>query len=686
MPEKIMKLDHLMMGTDYYPEHWDESLWESDLSRMEQTGIEMIRIAEFAWNKFEPEDGKFTFAFFDTFLELAAKTNIKVIFGTPTATPPAWLTTKYPEVLNTRIDGVKYRHGGRRQYTYNSPVYNRYVQRIVEQLGTHYGKNECIAGWQIDNEVNCEENEFYSESDTVAFRNFLKKKYGSIAALNEAWGTVFWNQTYTDWNEVFVPQVVLNDSMNPHRRLDFIRFISDSARSFVKMQSDILRRYIKPGDFITTNGLFGHLDNHAMTDESLDFLTYDSYPDFAYTSGGVADKNNLRDRIWTSNLAEVRSISPVFGIMEQQSGAGGWTSRMKMPEPRPGQIQLWSFQSIANGADYIGYFRWRTSPISTEIYWHGILDYSGRDNRRLAEVQDMKRRMSALSELAGSRFKASFAVLKDYDNKWDNEIDSWLNEIDDCSQQGIFAASEHTHTPLDYVYLTDKLTLSDLAEYKVVFYPHPAILTQETIDMLEQYVMQGGTLVFGCRTGLKDASGRCVQENLPGLAQKLTGADVTDFTLTACDDEKAQAAWDGSIVDALCFTDIVQTYGSGADIAGTYTNNYYAGKGALIRRKAGKGTCYYYGSTFSEETAAVFLKKLGVAEPYTDLFSLPEEVELLVRENEKYRWFFILNYTKSAQSFTVKQELQDAESGLTVQGVRHLTPYQVVVLKKAREM
>lgn len=685
MTDKILKTDHLMMGTDYYPEHWDESLWKSDLERMEQTGIEQIRIAEFAWNKFEPEDGKFTFVFFDRFLELVAKTNIKVIFGTPSATPPAWLTTKYPEVLNSRIDGVKYRHGGRRHYTYNSPVYNRYVKRIVEQLGAHYGKNKCIAGWQIDNEVNCEENEFYSDSDTIAFREFLKKKYGSLTALNEAWGTVFWNQTYTDWNEVFVPQVVLNDSMNPHRRLDFIRFISDSARSFVKMQSDILRQYIKPGDFITTNGLFGHLNNHAMTGESLDFLTYDSYPDFAYMSDASGNQDNLRDRRWTSFLTEVRSVSSVFGIMEQQSGAGGWTSRMKMPEPRPGQIQLWSFQSIANGADYIGYFRWRTSPIGTEIYWHGILDYSGRDNRRLAEVRDMKRRMAALSDLAGSRFKASFAVLKDYDNRWDDEIDLWLNEIDNCSQQGLFAASEHTHTPFDYVYLTDKLTMSDLTEYKVIFYPHPAILTAETVELLEQYVIQGGTLVFGCRTGLKDSAGRCVQQNLPGTAQKLTGADVIDFTCAAPDDEKALVAWEDTTVDALCFTDILQTCGSDAEIVGTYTNNYYAGKGALICRKAGKGACYYYGSTFSEQTAAVFLKKLGIAEPYTDSLSLPEDVELLVRENEKTRWFFILNYTNREQLFTVKRELRDAESGRTVQGVQHLKPYQVVVLKLSRE-
>ncbi len=683
MSEKVLELDHLIMGTDYYPEHWDESLWPKDLETMEQTGIEWIRIAEFSWNKFEPEDGKFTFDFFDRFIQLVSKTSLKIIFGTPSATPPAWLSEKYPEILNCRIDGVKYRHGGRRHYTYNSPVYNRYVQRIVEQLGAHYGKNKSVIGWQIDNEVNCEENEFYTESDTKSFREFLKEKYGNLDVLNKSWGTVFWNQTYTDWEEICVPQVVLNNSMNPHRRLDFIRFISESARRFVKMQSDILRKYCKPEDFITTNGLFGHLDNHKMTDESLDFLMYDSYPDFAYLAGGepFVDKS-LRDRMWSSFLAEVRSVSPVFGIMEQQSGAGGWTTRMKMPQPHPGQIQLWSFQSIANGADYIGYFRWRTSPIGTEIYWHGILDYSGRDNRRLQEIQNMKRRMEALTDLAGSRFKASFAVLKDYNNIWDNEIDSWLCDIDAVSQMGLFAASEHTHTPLDYVYVSDNFDINALLKYNVIFYPHPAILNKKTVSVLYQYVRQGGTLVFGCRTGLKDIQGKCVQKNLPGMAQKLSGADVVDFTLLSKTDDMALINWDGTVIPAENFIDIIQVCSDDTKIEGIYKNNYYAGQGAITSRREGDGICYYFGSTFSEKASTAFLQKLGIANPYHDLFILSQSVELLVRENETIRWFFILNYTNEAQAIDIKETLKEAESGGEIKGEKILAPYQVLILKQ----
>ena len=173
---KLLNGEEISLGTCYYPEHWKEDLWEEDLTRMLANGIRTIRIAEFAWSKIEPREGEFDYSFFDRFLDLTDRMGMQVIFGTPTATPPAWLTTKYPEVLNARQDGVLYRHGARRHYNYNSPVYQELSRRIVEKAAAHYAGRKSVIGWQIDNELNCELNEFYSESDTLAFREFLKKK------------------------------------------------------------------------------------------------------------------------------------------------------------------------------------------------------------------------------------------------------------------------------------------------------------------------------------------------------------------------------------------------------------------------------------------------------------------------------------------------------------------------------
>ena len=171
----ILNNDRIIMGVDYYPEHWDRDLWADDLARMKKTGIEVIRIAEFAWNIFEPHEGEYDYSFFDEFLNLCERFDMKVIFGTPTATPPAWMSEKYPEILNARIDGVLLRHGARRHYNYNSPVYQEFSSKIVERIASHYAPNKQVIGWQIDNEINCEINEFYSESDTVSLGLFSKK-------------------------------------------------------------------------------------------------------------------------------------------------------------------------------------------------------------------------------------------------------------------------------------------------------------------------------------------------------------------------------------------------------------------------------------------------------------------------------------------------------------------------------
>ena len=676
----ILDGKRLVLGTCYYPEHWPESMWEADIRRMLESGIEVIRIAEFAWSKTEPVEGQFTFDFFDRFLDLCDRHGMKVIFGTPTATPPAWLTEKYPEVLNADQDGSLYRHGARRHYNYNSLVYQTLSARIVRVLAEHYARRKCIIGWQIDNELNCEREWFYSEADSAAFRIYLRDRYETLDRLNEAWGTAFWNQTYTAWNEIHVPRKTISDSTNPHEVLDYIRFISVSARRFCKMQSDILREYVKPGDFITTNGMFSNLDNHQMTKESLDFYTYDSYPNFAYCLDAYREgDSDLRDRRWSRNLTEVRSISKRFGIMEQQSGANGWNTRMEAPTPRPGQMTLWTMQSIAHGADYVSYFRWRTSTIGTEIYWHGILDYSGRENRRIAELRQIHATLGRMQELAGTRYEAKVALVRDYDNNFDARLDKWHGRVDWASESALFNAAQKSHTPLDYVYL-DHTTAEELAAYSLLFYPHPALMNAERAELLRRYVEQGGTLVFGCRSAYKDMNGRCVMDKLPGLLAEMTQADVLEYSFIAPDAGKVTVDWEGTCLEASIFTDLVTEVGTG-HLEGTYTSDYYAGSGALVSNQVGKGKVYYYGSAFSEQAVQVFLEKLGVASPYRDMIEVPESCELAVRRNDRDRYLFVLNYLNAPATIQIRQPMVDLRSGETVCGSFEVPGYDALVLR-----
>lgn len=671
--------NEMTMGTCYYPEHWEESLWESDLVRMKEAGISVIRIAEFAWNKIEPKEGEFDFSFFDRFLEMCLRMDMKVIFCTPTATPPAWLTEKHPEVLNARVDGVLYRHGGRKHYNYNSPVYQEYCRKIVTQSAMHYGPHPAVIGWQIDNELNCELNEFYSEADSVAFRCFLQEKYGDLDSLNKAWGTAFWNQTYTDWEEIHVLRLTPSQGINPHMHLDYLRFVAQSTLRFCRMQSDIVKKYCKRGDFITTNGMFGHIDNHRMEKECLDFYTYDSYPNFSYGLGTKPKEDALNDRWNSKSQNEVRSICPHYGIMEQQSGAGGWTTRMEGPAPRPGQLTLWAMQSVAHGADFISFFRWRTCTFGTEIYWHGILDYDNRENRKLREVKDFYRKLKTLNPVCGAEYVASFGLLKDYDNVWDREVDAWHKRISTYSEDEIFAGAELSNLPYDVVYLQKDSELSDLTKYPVLIYPHPVIMNSERQALLKAYVEQGGTLVVGCRSGLKNVNGICEMLPQPGLLQELTGTDVRDFTYTSPAEDDTFALWNGNRLETPIFNDVLTPLEE-TKVLASYANSYYAGEAALTEHKVGAGRVLHLGSSFSGNSVPQILEYAGAASPFAELIEADgQDVELNLRRKDGRAFLFVLNFNAREVEFVLKKPMRALYENQEVSGTIALPAFGTAV-------
>jgi len=675
--------DRKTLGTDYYPEHWPEELWEEDLRRMKDAGITCIRIAEFSWNFVEPEEGVFTFDFYDRFLELCERAGMQVIFGTPSATPPAWLTEKYPEVLNAKPDGTLLRHGGRRHYNYNSPKYRELVSRIVAKEAEHYGPHPAIVGWQIDNELNCETADFYSEADSAAFRVFLKNRYGSLPELNRAWGTVFWNQTYTDWSEVYVPRTILNEGVNPHQHLDYLRFVSESAISFASMQAEIIRKYRKPGDYITTNGLFGHLDNHRLQDEVLDVYTYDSYPNFARSvAGGYSYEKDMLDRGWSRNLTEVRSVCPHFGVMEQQSGPGGWTTRMEQSAPLPGQLKLWAMQSVAHGADYVGFFRWRTACFGTEIYWHGILNYDNRDNRRLAEVKTFAKELQSIGETVGAEYRAAFAVLSDYDNVFDAGLDRWHGRVAEPSEQAIFRASQKYHTAYDLLNFSDETELCELKKYPALFYPHPVIMTERRAAVLSEYVKQGGALVIGCRGGYKDIEGQCVMSPMPGPLAPLTGTTVNDFTF-ACPGEEDIFASDHAgqkLFDMPVFTEVLET-ADDVSVLARFGNAWFEGSPALTERLNGSGRTLHLAGTFTDESCRFIFEHLGILEPLKEYVTAPAEVELAMQEKDGEKYIFVLNYMHHEMKICLKHSAVNLLTGEALEGEVTLPAFGTAVYR-----
>ncbi|WP_251037877.1 beta-galactosidase [Paenibacillus albidus] len=683
--DKSIPGEAFQLGVCYYPEQWPEQMWDDDYKRMRDIGFSIVRMGEFAWNFFEPEEGVFAFDLFDRAIDLAYQHGLKVILGTPTATPPAWMTHKYPEILNVTSGGVQYQHGMRRHYNYSSPVYRNYCAKITEAMAVHYADHPGVVGWQIDNELNCEVNVFYSEADHAAFRAWLKEKYGSLEDLNQAWGTVFWNQSYSDWEQVHLPRPTPSDSANPHQTLDEKRFISDNTISFARLQAEILRK-LAPQQWVTTNGMFGHLDNHSMTDELLDFFSHDSYPNFATLWNDADRENPLMDRISSNQLAKVRSVSPNFCIMEQQSGPGGWVNKIAQSSPKPGQMRLWTYQSVAHGADMLLYFRWRTATFGTEIYWHGINDYHNQPNRRVAEAADISRELAKIGvAVAGSRYVSEVAILQDYDNEWDGEFDLWHGPLTKESLYSWAKSLQFNHIPYDYLYLKDATKLDDLIQYKVLIYPHPAIMSEETADLLKQYVARGGKLLFGARTGYKDKRGHCRMSPFPGPVADLCGVTVEDFTLIVNEKSTPNIRWtDGGNeagTPAGLFNDILRPANEKVETLAVFDGDYYAGKPALTRNPYGSGEAYYYGAAFSREVADALIVRLGIKPAIQEWVELPSEVEVAIREKQNRRFAFLLNYS----DYPVKARLL-RETGDMLEGVRlaagelNLPPYGVKVL------
>lgn len=684
--EKIWTREGITIGTCYYPEHWDRNLWEEDLERIKAAGITVIRIAEFAWNLIEPKEGEFDDSFFDGFLELCDKHGMQVIFGTPSATPPVWMTEKYPEVLNADINGHIYRHGLRRHNNLTSPKYLYFVERIVEHIVKHYSHFECIIGWQIDNEVNCEINEYYSESDHNAFREYLKDKYKTLDELNEKLGLVFWNQTYTDWSEVHLSRTTPNGRHNPHVKLEEKRFISQAAIKFIKLQADIIRKYKRDNQFVTTNGMFGNVDNHELAEEALDFMTYDSYPDFAFGLGArPREKNSHRDRCGSVRLAETESVSPIFGVMEQQSGHGGWTDSMLQPNPKPGQLRLWAFQSVAHGADYISFFRWRTANFGKEMYWEGILGHSNKDNRRVSEVKQFADDIAKIQEISKQRVAAKVGLVRDYDNEWDGVEDVWHGRVRNYSTGEIINALHRNHIPFKFVNLNDRTQKEQLEDFELLVYPHPTIITEKRAELLEGYVENGGKLLIGAFSGNKDIYGRYYMAEAPGYLSDLLGISVEEGTLLGTDDdEEFVLLRDKTRIKAPLHNDILVSGSDTAEVLGSFEGNFYTGRPAFTGNSFGKGKAYYFGAAFEEEAFKTILDIIGYKDSISECTEMPETVELCVRGSQKEVYYFLLNYDKEKAVVKLKADFCDMLTATELAAGAEITldGYGVAILKR----
>jgi len=626
---------------------------------MKQNGFEFVRMGEGAWAYFEPEEGKFQFELFDRAIDLCRKYDIKVIFGTPTYSGPAWIADRYPEVLRWNFQRIPMGHGSRRNFNYTSPKYLELSDRICTALAEHYADEKQIVAWQLDNEFNCHMDVSYAPSDTIAFRKWLRDKYGTLRELNRDWGTAFWSQTYSDWDQLDLPHPT-SAMHNPSQLLDESRFISDTVVRFARRQAGILRKHNKRW-LITHNALFANVNGPDLV-KQLDFFCHDQYPLFMPDWPARAE-----------SLVLSRSLSFPFGILEQQSGPGGQMSYLQRT-PRPGELRLWAWQSIAHGAKFVSFFLWRTCPFGSEQHWHGLLDQDNKPTRRLAEAKQFGQEVRNLPDdfFEAAPLKVA-AILRDFDNENNERRIDTYTKTGAAEQVRWLNALAIRHVPADYVWPD-----GPFAPYTILILPHLKIVTRDLADKLTDFVQKGGTLIVTAQAGLKDQNNHIVEKTPPGLLSTLTGVEVEDWTtLSPKETRQALLALDQDF--ALdTFVERLRPTTARPIARWTGGDSLLADSPAITQNRLGKGSAFYIAGYCPSETISTLLTHLRPAQ--FNAFAASSDVEIIVRKSRNKTYVIALNHSATNQRVTGVAGAKNLFTGQTIKDDLVLPPLDVSAL------
>lgn len=409
------------LGVCYYPEHWPEAMWAEDAARMVDTGISWVRIGEFAWSRLEPHPGTLQFEWLDLAVETLGKAGLKVVLGTPTATPPRWMLDKHPDMLAVDAHGNTRKFGSRRHYCFSHQGYVDECVRIARVLGKRYGHNPYVAAWQIDNEYGCHDTTVsYSTPALNAFRRWLAVQYSSIEQLNKAWGNVFWSMEYRSFDEVDLPNQTVTEP-NPAHVLAFRRFSSDQVVAFNKAQVDVLRPLTDAPLLHNYMGRILDFD-HFEVGADLDIATWDSYP-IGFLSDRLEDDEAHKTAFLQQGDPDMQAFHHDlyravgrgrWWVMEQQPGPVNWAPYN--PAPLPGMVRLWSLEAVAHGAEVVSYFRWRQAPFAQEQMHAGLLTPDNRPAPALHEARQTADELYTLGEVHQAQSKV--AILFDYPSDW----------------------------------------------------------------------------------------------------------------------------------------------------------------------------------------------------------------------------------------------------------------------------
>lgn len=504
------------LGTCYYPEHWPRDIWEEDARRMAEAGLTWVRIGEFAWSRLEPAPDALDFGWLDDAIEVLGKAGLRVVLGTPTATPPRWMIDRHPDMLAVDSQGRERKFGSRRHYCFSHEGYKAECARIVTLLARRYGGNPHVAAWQTDNEYGCHDTTIsYSNAARSAFRRWLFARYGDIESLNTAWGNVFWSMEYNSFDQIDLPNLTVTEP-NPSHHLAFRRFSSDQVVRFNRLQVEIIRAHCTAPIAHNYMGRITDFD-HFDVGKDLDIASWDSYP-----------LGFLEDRVGASpehQRAYARQGDPDFQafhhdlyravgrgrwwIMEQQPGPVNWAPYN--PAPLPGMVRLWSWEAFAHGAEAVCYFRWRQAPMGQEQMHAGLLRPDHCETPAMTEAKQVAREIKKAPEIHSGQ--APIGLIFDYDADFAWKVQphgdglSYFDVVFD-----LYKALRSLGLSIDILSTRSR----EITGYKAIFAPGLMHMPKEFKEALAQ---SDALKILGPRTGARDADMRLPIPLPPALSQ-----------------------------------------------------------------------------------------------------------------------------------------------------------------------
>ena len=587
----LPRVPGLSYGGDYNPEQWPESVWRDDITLMREAGVTLATVAVFGWAWLEPAEGEYTFDRLDRIVDGLHAGGIAVDLATATASPPPWFSHAYPDTLPVDRAGHVLTYGSRQAFCPSSPRYRAAALALAGQLVDRYAGHPAVALWHVHNEYACHNAHCYCDTSAEAFRSWLRARYTDLAALNEAWGTAFWSQHYTDWAQVQPPRATTTSS-NPAQVLDFKRFSSDEHLANFTAERDLLHAR-SPGIPVTTNlmtGNFTDLDYWRWGAELTGPDRLVSNDHYIVGADPVAPPAQLA---YAADAARSLAGGGSWLLMEHSTSAVNWQPRNFAKAP--GQLVRDSLSHVARGSEGAMYFQWRASASGSEKWHSAMVPHAGRDSKVWREVVELGAHLRSLAEVQGARVEASVAVLLDYSSGWAQEAANQPS-----ADMVAFAEIRRWHAALWRAGITADLAHpgGDLSRYRLVVAPALYLLDAACADNLRDYVDGGGSLVVGPYSGLVDEHDRVLPAPLPGALAGLLGVRVEEFhPLPADHPVRLDDGGTGTVwTEALHAVE--------AKVVASYTDGPVAGGPAITRRD---GRVWYTGTRLADDPLTALL-------------------------------------------------------------------------------